>query len=256
MKDSNANIRDTRALDELNETLAHGADSILMLLDAVKGHLSGVQDNLKSQIDFLANELETAEQALAEAEEALRTCEASQKWDEEEHEYTPSCSYESSAVATAREIRDECKRKYDEGCRIKSDCEREIELYQKDGGIISPSGGEKMLEYLAGDHTDKATMKMQEILKAAEEMSSARVTIGGGSGPAVSEKRKSIEGKPLIEGDKKDRFKNSIHKISERGYDSDYGVRKKEDVNTKCPICHRPILACICGMNRGGSNKY
>lgn len=259
MSDTSAYIRDPRSLAELSNTLTYSADSILKLLNSVKNYLSGVQEVLANQVEILANELESAEQALAEAEEDLRFCEASQEWDEEEHEYYPSCSSESSAVAGAREVRDECKRKYDEGCRIKSDCEREIKLYQRSGDILSSCGGEKLLEHLAVEHTDKATRKMQEILDAAEEMASSRVTIGRDlrRSDSVSDNRLRFEDKPLTKEDREERFKNAIQNVIERQHDKNYGGRKIADANKamKCPKCERPILACICGMDNRVSNR-
>lgn len=260
MNNTGAYIRDHRSLIELNNTLNYSADSILKLLDAVKSYLTGVQNVLTKQVECLANELEAAEQVLAEAEERLRSCEASQEWDEEEHEYYPSCSSESHAVARARDVRDECRRKYDDGCRIKSDCEQEIELYQKDCGMLSPCGGEKLLEYLAVEHTDNAAKKMQEILEATEDLISARATIGNDSkcsDSAVSDNVRPGEDKPLTDEDRKERFKKAIQNVIERQHDQNSGDLKIADANRamKCPKCGRPILACICGMDNRISDR-
>jgi len=254
MSDTSAYIRDHRSLIELNNTLGYSADSILKLLDSVKSYLEGVQDVLAKQVEYLANELEVAEQALSEAEDNLRSCEASQVWDEEEHEYYPSCSSESQAVARAREIRDECKQKYDEGCRINGDCIQEIELYQKDGGIIFPPGGEKLLEHLAVEHTNSATKKMQEILDTVEDYIRTRVTTRGfysNSDLAASDEGRSGEDRPLADEEKEERFKNAIRNVVERQQDQNYGDRKIADANRvmKCPKCARPMAACVCGMD-------
>lgn len=255
MSDTNAYIRDHRSLIELNNTLGYSADSILKLLDSVKSYMEGVQDVLAKQVEYLAHELEDAEQALAEAEEDLSSCEASQEWDEEEHEYYPSCSSESQAVARAREVRDECKQKYDEGCRINDECKQEIELYKKDGGILSPPGGEKLLEYLAVEHTDSATNKMQEILDTVEDYTRTRVTTressGNSSDSAASEVSRPSEDRPLADEEKEDRFKNAIRNVIERQQDQNYGDRMIADANRamKCPRCARPMAACVCGID-------
>lgn len=255
MGGSNIYIRDHRSLVELNNTLGYSADSILKLLDSVKNYLEGVCKALAQQVEYLASELEEAEQALSEAEDDLRSCEALQEWDEDENEYRPSCNVESRAVTRAREVRDECQRKYDEGCRIKGECDAEIELYQEPGGLITPPGGEKTLEYLAIEHTESATKKMQEILDVIDEYISTPIFIGNPPGnidtSTVSDSVRPIEDRPLTDEDKEERFKNTVSKVIERQQEQNYGDNKIADANRamKCPICNRPMAACICGID-------
>ncbi len=254
MNDTSAYIRDHRSLIELNNTLGYSADSILKLLNSVKSYLEGVQDVFVKQVEYLANKLEVAERALAEAEEDLRSCEAAQEWNEEEHEYYPSCSRESQSVARAREVRDECQCKYDEGCRIKGECDAEIELYQEPGGLITPPGGEKTLEYLAIEHTESATKKMQEILDTVEGYIRTRVTTRefySDSDSAALADRQPSDDRSLDDEEKKERFKNAIRNVIERQQDQNYGDRKIADANRamKCPKCARPMAACVCGMD-------
>lgn len=255
MNGTNVYIRDHRSLIELNNTLGYAADSILKLLDSVKSYLEGVRDVISKQVEYLARELEIAKQKLSEAEDALRSCEASQVWDEEEHEYRPSCRSESHAVERAREAYNECQRKYDEGCRIKDECEREIGMYQHPGGITVPPGGEKTLENIAIAHTKKATQKMQDILEVIEEY--VKIPVSPNSSSAnldtaeLPNGEKTAEDTPLSEAERESRFKNAIQNVIKKQRDKNYGSGKVADANRamKCPKCDRPIPACICGMD-------
>lgn len=255
MGDSNVYIRDHLSLVALNNTLGYGADSILKLLESVNSYLDGVLDVLDKQVKCLADELKKAEQALSAAEEELRSCEASQEWDEEEHEYRPSCSSESRSVARARRVCDECRRKYDEGRRIKDECDKEIESYRDPGLYFKPPGGERTLEYLAVEHTEDATKKMQEILDIVEGYTRTPVSVGNISGyrvtPVVPNGNRPVEDRPLGDAEKKKRFENAVRNVIERQQDRNYGDRKIADANRamKCPQCDRPIAACICDMD-------
>lgn len=217
--------------------------------------MDGVREVLAKQVEYLSNELEEAERALSMAEDNLRSCEASQEWDEEENEYRPSCSNESRAVVRARKVCDECRHKYDEGCRIKDECDKEIELYQEPFGILTPPGGEKTLEYLAIEHTENATKKMQEILDVIDEYISTPISIGNAvdnlNMPAALDDERPVEDRPLTNIEKKERFKNAIRNAIERQQDQNHGDRKIADANRvmKCPKCDRPIAACVCGTD-------
>ena len=246
MSEPSAHIRDHQSLIELNNTLEYSADSILKILEQVDAYLKGVIEALKKQMKVLEEELRAAEEALAEAEKAHSSCVASQRWvDEYEDEdgnthggyYTPSCNSEASAVERCREERDRCQEKYEKAKCICDDCEHEIDEYKKEPGFIIPPGGEKLMEALAKDHTDKATSKMRDILAVVEKYLRYNM---------------STKASCLSPEEKKERFNNAIQKVIERQQNENYGSRQIADANRviRCPRCGRPPIACICNNTR------
>lgn len=259
MCSSKAYIRDHQSLIELNNVLDYSADSILKILESVNSYLEGVQEALSKQMAMLEEELQKAKEKLAKAEKALSDCKSSQKWDEEDEVYRPSCSSETSRVQSAREKRDLCQEKYDKAQHIVNECKSEIDKYKQSGGFIIPPGGEKTLEYIAQEHTDKATAKMKEILEVVEEYLKCSMSIkscyasSAGSIPAKhSDSSGNNEDKPLSQGEKKEKFANAIQKVIARQHSENYGDRQIADANRVmiCPGCKRPLVACICPHTR------
>lgn len=256
MSEPSAHIRDHQSLIELNNTLEYSADSILKILEQVDGYLKGVIDALKNQTKVLEEELRAAEEKLSEAEQALSACEASQEWDEEEEEYRPSCNYEAGRVRLAREIRDKCQERVNQAHKILQDCEYEIEQYKYPGGIfyIPPPGGEKTMEDLAKEHTDKATSKMRDILAVVEKYLRYNMSTKASCFSTTPTDIDVANGssKTLSPEEKKERFNNAIQKVIERQQNENYGSRQIADANRviRCPRCGRPPIACICNNTR------
>lgn len=263
MSEPSAYIRDHQSLIELNNTLEYSADSILKILEQVDAYLKGVIEALKKQMKVLEEELRAAEEALAEAEKAHSSCVASQRWvDEYEDEdgnthggyYTPSCDSEASAVERCREERDRCQEKYEKAKCICDDCEHEIDEYKKEPGFIIPPGGEKLMEALAKDHTDKATSKMRDILAVVEKYLRYNMSTKAScfsTSPADIDVTNGSS-KTLSPEEKKERFNNAIQKVIERQQNENYGSRQIADANRviRCPRCGRPPIACICNNTR------
>ena len=256
MSEPSAYIRDHQSLIELNNTLEYTADSILKILEQVNSYLQGVKSALEAQMKALQDELRAAEEKLSEAEEALSDCEASQEWDEDAGEYRPSCSWQAGRVRLARDIRDKCQERVNEAQTILRDCEYEIEQYKYPGGIfrMPPPGGEKTMEELAKDHTDRATSKMREILEVVEEylkfsMSNRTYNSGSTDTGADCTDEHSLQ---LSSEQKKERFQNAVERIIEKQKDENYGSRQLADANRvmRCPRCGRPPVACICSNTR------
>lgn len=261
---SKAYIRDHQSLIDLNNTLEYGADSILKILESVNSYLQGVKDALSKQLKGLEEELRVAEEELAEAERVHSSCVASQRWVEEEEDedgntyggyYTPSCDSEASEVERCQTERDRCQERYDKGRRICDECEYEIAKYKETGGFVIPPGGEKTLEYLAKEHTDKATSKMREILDVVEEYLRCNMSTKSyntSSTIAAPNLNDPESDKPLSPTQKKERFTNAIQKVIQRQQEENYGSRKIADANRviRCPRCGRPSIACICSNTR------
>ena len=265
MSEPSAHIRDHQSLIELNNTLEYSADSILKILEQVDAYLKGVIEALKQQMKVLEEELRAAEKALEEAEKAHNSCLASQRWVEEYEDedgnthggyYTPSCNSEASEVERCREERDRCQEKYEKAKRICDDCEYEIEQYKYPGGIfyIPPPGGEKTMEDLAKEHTDKATSKMRDILAVVEKYLRYNMSTKASCFSTTPTDIDVANGssKTLSPEEKKERFNNAIQKVIERQQNENYGSRQIADANRviRCPRCGRPPIACICNNTR------
>ncbi len=263
MCNSKAYIRDHQSLIDLNNTLEYGADSILKILESVNNYLQGVKEALSKQMKVLEEELRVAKEELAEAESAHSSCVASQRWVEESEDedgntyggyYTPSCDSEASEVERCQKERDRCQERYDEGKRICDECESEIAKYKEIGGFATPPGGEKMLEYLAKEHTDKATSKMREILDVVEEYLRCNMSTKSynTSSTFPSDLNGSEPDQSLSPSQKKERFTNAIQKVIQRQQEENYGSKEIADANRviRCPKCGRPPIACICSNTR------
>lgn len=256
MSEPSAYIRDHQSLIDLNNTLEYTADSVLKILEQVDSYLRGVKSTLESQMKVLEDELRTAEEELSEAERALSDCEASQKWDEEEEEYRPSCNWQAGRVRVARENRDKCQERVNEAQAVVRDCEYEIEQYKYPGGIfhMPPPGGEKTLEELAKDHTDRATAKMREILEVVEEYLRFNMSLRPDSPclPDSGDAPLETSRQQLTPEQKKVRFQNAVQKIIDRQDGENFGTRQLADANRvmRCSQCGRPPVACICSNKR------
>lgn len=263
MNEPSAHIRDHQSLIELNNTLEYSADSILKILEQVDAYFKGVIESLKKQMKMLEEELRAAEEALAEAEKAHSSCVASQRWVEEYEDedgntyggyYTPSCDSEASEVERCREERDRCQERYEKAKCIYDDCKHEIEEYKKVPGFTTPPGGEKLMEALAKDHTDKATSKMREILAVIEKYLRYNMSTksSANSCAPVDFNETNASNNVLTPEEKKERFKQATQKVIERQQNENYGSRKIADANRviRCPGCGRPPIACICNNTR------
>lgn len=262
--DSKAYIRDHHSLIDLNNTLEYGADSILKILESVNNYLQGVKEALLKQLKGLEEELRIAEEELAEAERAHSSCIASQHWVEEYEDedgnthggyYTPSCDSEASEVERCQKEHDRCQERYDKGKRICDECDNEIAKYKETGGFVIPPGGERTLEYLAKDHTDKSTSKMREILAVVEEYLRCNMSTKSYNTSSTltdSNLNDSESDRPLSPTQKKERFTNAVQRVIQRQHAENYGSDKIAEANRAivCPYCGRPLVACICSNAR------
>lgn len=246
-------IRDSQSLAELNNSLEYSADSLLKILESVDNYLSGVRDVLNRQLGLLEQELQAAEKALSEAESSLSSCLASQKWDDDSETYIPSCDSEETRVSIARDKRDECQEKYDNGRRIVEEFESELSKYKEPGGF-GPPGGEKTLENLAKEHTDAAVDKMHRILEVVEKYINQPMHLGSKipNKPSPDDRQNELTYVPLTAEEKKQRFETAKQRILDRQKEDNRGEHKINDANRIiiCPTCKRPLALCTCGNNR------
>jgi len=242
-------VRDPSSLAELNNTTEYVADSLLKIEESVDSYLEGVKTVLEEQRDAIKEKLDEAEEKLSEAEDDLSSCEASQTEDEDGN-YTPSCNWERRAVESARRGVEEWQEKYDAACRIVAEVDYEIENYRDMGGALHPPGGKYFIQYLAGEHTDKATESLRGCIDIITEYHEASVNESDRvTGEILENPNKTDDDKPLSEDEKMFRFGELSGKVIDNQAQNSRNIADANRV-MKCPDCGRPKALCICGNVR------
>lgn len=156
-------IADHAALGDLNIAMHKCSDDLSKLLQQVDKYLDQVKQGLEAQKAVLEKQYQEVEDRLNRAEQALSACEAKQRWDEESGSYRPSCNMQRGHVEVARRLRDRCRAKYEEACRIVSRADGAISHYRRHS-MINP-GPVQLLKELVEGHTDAATRELTSIIE-------------------------------------------------------------------------------------------
>lgn len=249
------NILDDNSLAELQEAQRFASDSIMKVVAHVNEFLDSMIKNMEEQKKVLEEQVEEARERLEQAEEAYSSCLNSQKYDEEDHCYRPSCDCEAARVDSCREEYDDLKERDEKAERVLSDSKGELSKYREPGGIITPPGGEALMKYLAEGHTDKANEKMDKIRECVSKYLSVSCSIRDAKIQRNAEQEQLYEDgvKDLEEEaeanetqtqiDKATAFRNANEtlqkKMSEMGY-------RDANAIAICPRCKRPVNVCIC----------
>lgn len=241
--------RDTSSLGDLNNTMEYVADSLLKIEQSVDLYLDGVKDVLEEQRDAIKEKLDEAEERLSEAKDDLNSCEASQTKDEDGN-YTPSCASEELAVQAAREEVEKWRERYEGACRIFSEVDLEIENYRSQGGFLTPPGGKYFIQYLAEEHTDKATNALRDCIDILNDYEAQPANDGESTtGEMIENPYKSDDDKPLTDSEKDARLENLLGKVVDEQAQNSHNIADANRV-MKCPYCQRPKALCICGNIR------
>ena len=161
MAKQGAYISDVHLLEQLNDQIKNSGEAMANINQNVISHLNGVRDNLERQLDYIQTRLSEAEANLSSAESALNACYASQMCNEF-GELTPSCSWEESAVDTARSEVEIWRSKYNQGQQIVGECQREISDYQ--------SGGNALIQTMSNQQTPKANQILRDCIGKLEDI--------------------------------------------------------------------------------------
>ena len=282
MESSKVYIEDYRELIDLQRAMDFWGDSCLKFLNEVdcflqerlnayeklKVQLKKELEEAEERLEKAAKVLEEAEQELSNAQSELSSCQSSQRWDEEDQCYRPSCSSEERGVASAqshvercreeyeecKKERDKCRERYEKAERIIGECRQEFENYKYEGGFLRPPGAEKMLAGVAENHTKNATKKLDEILEiVATEYLGRRLSgeLVDGENGEMEYPEKFREGIQRLENEMKkeptkaERFKEATQKIQYK-QKSDWASVAEANTLAMCPNCHRKTINCIC----------
>ena len=241
-------------LYDLKSRLDHGGDTMLKVLEGVNNYFEGVKDVLRQQVELLENQWREAQEQLSRAEEAYSSCLASQRYDEEDGEYHPSCYSEQCDVDRARRYEEECRERYEHGRRIQGEVDSEIEKYKAPWGILVPPGAEKFLEHLAKEHTHSAIEKLDKIIEKVEEYLRFGVTMARPGAGQVS----------IPEDDK---GSSNTTKVDVKPEPGAFAAGVQNVINKTKPIesatrvmvcdkCGRPMTLCTCQRLREKEYPY
>lgn len=178
---------DIDALYRLKDAICNTSRDLEDVGQSIDSYLQGTIERLQRAVDFLRERLDEAQRRLDEAQEELSEAENDYKYciDSQQEKtdedgktyYVPSCSFKlgrvrlcEKAVEEAKRVRNEWEKKVEDAERIKSDCEYEIERYNEMGGFIRPPGGKGVLYRLVHDHSDTASSKLDETIRALNDI--------------------------------------------------------------------------------------
>lgn len=239
-------------LVDLGNALHYTGDSIIKLREAVDGYFCTIDTAMENKIDEFRQKLEQAQAVLSAARSALSACMDSRYYDYEKEEWVePNCSCEERDVADAEKEVSRINTIIEKLERIKSDIDREFYEYRQPFGIITPGGGDGVLEWLGETHTKDSTEMMDRILEVVEKY--LRTSVGKNSSiqpisRTLPDMECSVNSIPHEK--KEDQFRRGIERIAERQSSENHGDHKlhENDAIALCSHCHRPIIACTCGM--------
>ncbi|MCL2073472.1 MAG: hypothetical protein FWH18_06115 [Marinilabiliaceae bacterium] len=233
MTDSTVYISDYKSLVRLKDALDYCGDSLLKLLKDIDAYIQKMLEIFEKQKDYFVKLLEKAEENLQKAQEAYRRCLDSQREDEDGNVY-PSCDSQRSDIDTARQYKDDCKRKLDIAERIISETKHEISEYKFRTGALRPNGGEVTLEYIAEQHTDEAINKMDEILD---------VVVKEYLGRTIEETYPN----ETLPCDKVEKFQKAAEEVKKKQKEeANYNQIASAEVSMVCAGCKRPLPICLC----------
>lgn len=248
-------IRDYHCLEELQASQRFTSDSIMKVVAHVGEFLDSTIEAMEEQMQVLSEKVDEAKVRLDQAEEAYSSCLSSQKYDEEDHCYYPSCDSQATQVDCCREEYDDLKERYEKAGHVLNDCKGELSKYRAPWDPASPPGGETKIKFLANEHTDKANEKMDKIRECVSSYLSVSCSIRDAKIQRsekqaqlyedgvreLEEKAESDEAQ--IKMDKAEAFQEATSllqkKMSETGY-------RNANAIAICPGCKRPVNVCIC----------
>ncbi len=243
-------IRDTSGdLEDVDQ-------SIDSYLQSTIERLQRVVDSLRERLDEAQRRLDEAQEDLSEAENDYSSCLMSQreKTDEDGNSYyDPDCSSECArvewceeAVEEAKRVRDEWEKKVEDAERIKSDCEYEIERYNEMGGFIRPPGGKGVLYRLVHDHSDTASSKLDETIRALNDILTFSFETGCSADSfdpfdPSADRENSVDDVQVKE-DKRRKFEKATELLKEK-----YDDTAAPNMFEICPICKKfKYINCDC----------
>ena len=234
MANSSVYIRDVHSLERLNDRIGTTGEAMANIDQNVGNYITSVRTVLEKQLDFIRQKLNEAEEVLRRAKDELSSCQASQVYIPELGGYTPSCSYEQSAVESAQRDVEDWSRKYEEGKRILGECQQEIADYA--------TGGHQLIVTMSQEQTPKATKCLRECINNLQDILATDVSISNAESADgavhIEPEQQQAAGSEQLEEvkDKIDEIKIKKPKKSVKGTNN----------AVRCRKCGRPTILCTC----------
>ncbi len=262
---------DLDALYSLKGAINRASNDLKDIGKSIDAYLKGSIDRLQRTISYFQErlnvaqrEVDKAQDDLYRAESAYNSCLRSQrqKTDEDGRTYyVPSCSFQGArvnvcrmAVQKAEKVRDAWKQKVDAAKKIKSDCEREIDRYNDLGGPFHSPGGKGVLLYLAENHSNAATSKLDDNINAVEDILS--FSFETGESDTTSTRDGFIDGINIEQledeynAEKREKFEEAKAKVEELMKEK-YDKTSQPNVWQICPGCGKfRFINCECSNQR------
>jgi chromosome segregation ATPase len=139
----------------------HFAEDTKTEMENANNHINEKMDYFHSVEDKLQQKVDEAMAKLEKAQAALTRCENSQRWDEEDGCYKPSCSSEAGQVDKYKREVDKWKAKLEECKAIIRDCESAIGIYRDK---------ERSMNTLLNEHTPALEIRMQHAVQKGRDI--------------------------------------------------------------------------------------
>lgn len=261
---------DINALYSLKGAINRASTDLIDIGKSIDSYLHNTIERLQKTIAYFQEklnaaqrEVDKAQDALYKAESAYSSCLRSQREEEDENGHTyyvPSCSFQGAkvnicrkAVQQAEKVRDVWKQKLEAAERIKNDCEREIERYNNPGGLTHPSGGKGILIYLAEEHSNAASSKLEDTINAVQDIQSFSFETGESSYTPVPDVMHDMQNTEYIEevyDSKQEKFEAGKRRVEEL-MNEKYESTTQPNIYEICPFCKKfKYINCICGRGQ------
>ena len=260
---------DIDALYSLKGAINKASMDLIDIGKSIDSYLNDTIERLQKTIAYFQErlnvaqrEVDKAQDDLYKAESAYDSCLRSQreKKDEDGHiYYVPSCSFQGArvnlcrkAVLQAEKVRDAWKQKVDAAEQIKSDCEREIDRYNFPGGLTHPSGGNGILIYLAKEHSNTASSKLEDTISVVQDIQSFSFETGESVTSSVPEIMYDMQNTEYIEevyDSKREKFEKGKRRVEEL-MNEKYGDTTQPNIYEICPFCNK-FRHVNCSCERG-----
>jgi chromosome segregation ATPase len=148
-------------VDSLLFIFQHFAEDTKTEMENANNHINEKMVCFRSVEDKLQQKVDEALVKFEKAQEALDRCESSQRWDEEDGCYKPSCRSEAGQVDKYQREVDKWKTKLEECQAIIRYCEAAIGIYREK---------ERSMNTLLNEHTPALEIKMQHAVQKGRKI--------------------------------------------------------------------------------------
>ena len=260
-----ANLRDSGALVEFQNSLEYFSGSVERLMDAVSDYLNDVKREMERHVALLEQALKKAkeDEARAKAEkeaayDAWQTAKSARQsasysssdgddGGEYERLYSMECEAENRYYR-AKEVHERCieavwkaESNLNEGRSILNKFLRCEDDYRADYSLIYQPGGEALMRYVANYDVRESISHLEKILEVVSGYYSCPMSLTGGlsSGGQNSYQR---PGKRAMQNRREEAMNDAAYRMRKERP----GRMPNPDTLVRCKVCGRPFAICRC----------